>query len=75
VQLIDCIGLEDEAKIAELVERHNCLSEPYPMEPFQVLKKKAPMKAILAGEGDLFLGAGVVMDSSAWLVLAKAAEG
>lgn len=70
VQLIDLIGLEDEAKIAELVEKHSRQAKPYPMEPFQVVKKKTPMKAVLAGEGDLFLGSGVVMDSNAWLVLA-----
>lgn len=70
VQLIDFIGLEDEAKIAELVEIYNRQAEPHPMEPFQVVKKKIPMKSVLAGEGDLFLGSGVVMDSNAWLVLA-----
>ena len=73
VQLIDFIGLEDEAKIAEIVEIYNSRAEPYPMEPFQVLKKKAHAKVILAGEGDLLLGCGVVMDTAAWLVVADAA--
>ncbi len=73
VQLIDLIGLEDEAKIAEIVEIYNSRAEPYPMEPFQVLKKKAHAKVILAGEGDLLLGCGVVMDTAAWLVVADAA--
>ena len=73
VQLIDFIGLEDEAKIAEIVEIYNSRAEPYPMEPFQVLKKKAQAKVILAGEGDLLLGGGVVMDTAAWLVVADAA--
>jgi tetrahydromethanopterin S-methyltransferase subunit A len=74
VVLIDFIGLEDEAKIAEIVKTYNSRAEPYPMEPFQVVKKKAPAKVILAGEGDLLLGSGVVMDSSAWLVLAETWE-
>ncbi|RQW79564.1 MAG: tetrahydromethanopterin S-methyltransferase subunit A [Methanothrix sp.] len=71
VQLIDFIGLEDEAKIAELVEIYNSRAEPYPREPFQVVKKKSTAKVISAGEGDLLLGSGVVMNTATWLVQAE----
>jgi len=71
VELIDCIGLEDEDEIALQIERYNRLAEPYPGEPFQVVKRKAAREEILAGEGDLILGAGTVMDAATWLVFAE----
>lgn len=71
MELIDCIGLEDEEEIALQIARYNCLAEPYPGEPFQVVKKKSAREDILAGEGDLILGAGTIMDTAAWLVFAE----
>lgn len=70
VELIDCIGLVDALKIEELVVRHSQMSEPYPAEPFQVVKRKAVTQLIATGPGDLVMGAGVFMDSSAWIVMA-----
>ncbi len=67
VELIDRIGLLDVEEIEALVACHK--REPYPGEPFLVFKRKAPVRAIAAGEADLTLGAGVVMDASAWLVM------
>jgi tetrahydromethanopterin S-methyltransferase subunit A len=70
VELIDRIGLVDALQIEELVVRYSQMSEPYPAEPFQVVKRKAATRLIAAGSGDLVLGAGVVMDSTAWIVMA-----
>jgi tetrahydromethanopterin S-methyltransferase subunit A len=68
VELIDCIGLEDMEQIERLVSKYNLLAEPYPEEPFLVVKRKAALKAILMGEGDLFFGANVFMDTRAWQI-------
>ncbi len=68
VELIDRIGLEDTAEIEELVCRYNLLAEPYPEEPFQVVRRRVVKPEILAGESDLFFGAGVSMDTSSWSV-------
>jgi tetrahydromethanopterin S-methyltransferase subunit A len=69
VELIDCIGLEDIVQIEELISRYNRLCEPYPAKPFQVIKRKAASQKIAFCDGDLSFGAGVVMDTSAWLVI------
>jgi tetrahydromethanopterin S-methyltransferase subunit A len=68
VELIDCIGLEDIELLEELTEKYNCISQPFPEEPFQAVKRKTAAKVVPAGEGDLVFGADVVMDTSAWLV-------
>jgi tetrahydromethanopterin S-methyltransferase subunit A len=68
VELVDCIGLEDTEKIEELVSRYNLAAEPYPEEPFLVVKRKAALQEILMGEGDLFFGADVFMDTRAWQI-------
>lgn len=68
VELIDCIGLEDIEKIEELVSRYNLLAKPYPEEPFLVVKRKAALQEILIGDGDLFFGAKVFLDTRAWQV-------
>ena len=43
-------------------------AEPYPEEPFLVVKRKAALQEILMGEGDLFFGANVFMDTRAWQI-------
>jgi tetrahydromethanopterin S-methyltransferase subunit A len=68
VELIDCIGLEDMEQIERLVSKYNLLAEPYPEEPFLVVKRKAALQEILMGEGDLFFGANVFMDTRAWQI-------
>jgi tetrahydromethanopterin S-methyltransferase subunit A len=68
VELIDCIGQEDIVQIEELILRYGLLCQPYPAKPFQVIKRKAASQQIAFGQGDLSFGAGVVMDTSAWLV-------
>ena len=68
VELIDCIGLEDIVQIEELIFRYNCLANPYPEPPFPVIKRKAALPTFAFGKGDLFFGAGVFMDTAAWLV-------
>jgi tetrahydromethanopterin S-methyltransferase subunit A len=70
VELIDRIGLVDALQIEGLVVRYSQMSEPYPAEPFQVVKRKNAMRVIEFESGDLVLGAGVFMDSSAWIVMA-----
>jgi len=69
VELIDCIGLVDTERIEALVSRYSHQKEPYPGEPFLVFKRRAPVRAMAAGDADLALGAGVVMDASAWVVM------
>jgi tetrahydromethanopterin S-methyltransferase subunit A len=69
IELIDCIGIEDPEQIEEQIARCNRLAEPYPGKPFQAVKRKAAPRQIVAQEGDLFFGSGVVMDSSAWIVM------
>jgi len=68
VELIDCIGLEDMEQIERLVSKYNLLAKPYPEEPFLVVKRKAALQEILMGEGDLFFGANVFMDTRAWQI-------
>ena len=69
VAVIDKIGLVDEHKIEELIGKYSLCSVPYPEKPFLVVKKRAirtktdtPLR-----KGDLILGYGIVVDSSAWL--------
>lgn len=71
VELIDCIGIEDAAQIEELVVRYSRMAKPYPAEPFQVVKRKPAHRLIAAGEGDLFFGADVAMDTTAWIVIGE----
>jgi tetrahydromethanopterin S-methyltransferase subunit A len=68
VELIDRIGLEDIEMIEELIEEYSRLAPPYPEEPFQVVRRRVAPLPVLFGEGDLILGSGVVMDTSAWLI-------
>ena len=70
VELIDCIGLEDIEQIEELISRYSRLCEPYPARALPGNKKKGRIaRDCVLREGDLFFGAGVVMDTSAWLVI------
>lgn len=71
VELIDRIGLEDIEEIEEQVSRCNLLAKPYPEEPFLVVKRKAALQVVPMGEGDLFFGAEVFMDTRAWQVAAE----
>lgn len=76
VETIDCIGLEDVAQIEEQISRYSLLCEPYPARPFQAIKRKTASRKIAFCNGDLSFGAGVVMDTSAWLVTEESiAEG
>jgi len=75
IELIDCIGIEDAAQIEELIVRYSRMAKPYPAEPFQVIKRKAAPRLAAAGDGDLFFGAGVAMDTTAWIVIDEAVKG
>jgi tetrahydromethanopterin S-methyltransferase subunit A len=73
VQIIDRIGLKDLEQIEGLVEEYGSKSEPYPHEPFQAVRPrvrpKAPMTvAGMAGDGDVIMGSGIILQSYAWLV-------
>jgi len=68
VELIDRIGLEDTEMIEELIGEYSRLAQPYPEEPFQVVRRRVAPPQVLFGEGDLIFGSGVVMDTSAWLI-------
>jgi tetrahydromethanopterin S-methyltransferase subunit A len=69
VELIDCIGLEDIEQIEELISRYSGLCDTYPAKPFLVIKRRAASQKIAFGKGDLFFGAGVFMDTQAWVVI------
>lgn len=71
IEVIDCIGCEDAVRIEQLIEKYNALSEPYPEEPFQVVKRRIRSAEVKASEGDMLLGSDVVMDTSCWLVLSE----
>jgi tetrahydromethanopterin S-methyltransferase subunit A len=68
VQLVDCIGLEDVQQIEEMIRRYDRDCQPYPDKPFQVIKRIVASRQISFGQGDISLGARVVMDASAWIV-------
>ncbi len=67
VELIDCIGLVDTETIEALVACHK--KESFAGEPFVLFKRRTPARTMAAGDADLALGAGVVMDASSWLVM------
>ena len=67
VELIDCIGLVDTETIEALVASHK--KESFAGEPFVLFKRRTPARTMAAGDADLALGAGVVMDASSWLVM------
>lgn len=69
IALVDRIGLVDAQEIEGLIKEYNSRAEPYPYEPFLVVKKKVRRSNISPGKGDLILGSGVVMDTSSWLVM------
>jgi tetrahydromethanopterin S-methyltransferase subunit A len=69
VELIDRIGLEDEGQIELLIREYSSKAGQYHEEPFQVVKRRIRPGNVSFGKGDLFLGSGVVMDASAWLVI------
>jgi tetrahydromethanopterin S-methyltransferase subunit A len=68
IEVIDRIGLEDREEIEGLVRFYSLLAEPYSEEPFVVCKRRVKSSPVAEGEGDLYLGGGVVMNTSAWLV-------
>jgi tetrahydromethanopterin S-methyltransferase subunit A len=71
VQVLDLIGLEDERKINLLIKDYSSRAEPYPEEPFQVMKRPIKRGSPRIEGGDLYLGSGVIMNTSAWLVLSR----
>jgi tetrahydromethanopterin S-methyltransferase subunit A len=71
VELIDRIGLEDVGRIELLIREYGARAGPYPEAPFLVVRRRIKPADISFGEGDLFFGSGVAMDSNAWLVVAQ----
>lgn len=73
VEVIDRIGLVDEGEIEEIVREYRNLSETFPEPPMAVVKKRARNAAdeALASSGDAIFGDGIVLDASAWLVVAE----
>ncbi|MGC9514849.1 tetrahydromethanopterin S-methyltransferase subunit A [Methanocrinis sp.] len=70
VEVIDRIGLVDEAEIEEIVREYRDLSEPFPEPPMLVVKRRARWEGVGDGpsSGDAIFGEGVVLDASVWLV-------
>ncbi|MDD1742139.1 MAG: tetrahydromethanopterin S-methyltransferase subunit A [Methanotrichaceae archaeon] len=71
VEILDKIGLENEKQINLLVMQYKDCREPYPMEPFQVIKRRPKRVNFTTDGGDLFLGHGVTMNSSSWLIITR----
>ncbi|VVB72000.1 Tetrahydromethanopterin S-methyltransferase subunit A 1 [uncultured archaeon] len=71
VELVDCIGLEDKDAIEALIVKYQDLARPFPGMPFQAVRKASPRPVLPVGDGDLFLGSGVVADTMAWLALSE----
>jgi tetrahydromethanopterin S-methyltransferase subunit A len=73
VEVIDRIGLVDEGEIEEIVRKYRNLSESFPEPPMVVVKKRTRNAAdeLLASSGDAIFGDGIVLDASAWLVVAE----
>ncbi len=69
VEVIDLIGISDVEEIARQVREHCARSGPYPKPPMEVVKRRTRTTAMIGGDGDVFLGAGVQLDSSAWAVV------
>jgi tetrahydromethanopterin S-methyltransferase subunit A len=69
-QVIDRRGLEDISQINMIIEEHRREGEPYPEPPYLLARKRAKHAANEADakEGDVFLGAGLALESSAWIV-------
>jgi len=68
IEVIDRIGLQDLEEIESLVRSYSVLSEPFMQEPLVVCKKRTRRSFAAEGGSDLILGAGVAMNTSAWLV-------
>jgi tetrahydromethanopterin S-methyltransferase subunit A len=70
IQVIDRIGLIDQEQIEDLVQEYNIKGEPYPEEPFQAVRPKARQTNIAgtAGNGDVIMGSGILLNSESWLV-------
>jgi tetrahydromethanopterin S-methyltransferase subunit A len=71
IQVLDLIGLEDVRKIDLLIKDYSSKAEPYPEKPFQVVKRPIKRVSHKIEGGDLYLGSGVIMNTSAWLVLSR----
>jgi tetrahydromethanopterin S-methyltransferase subunit A len=69
VEVVDRIGLVDEEEIERLIEEYDGRAEPYPDEPFLIVKRRAKRPSVTSGKGDLFLGSGVVIDTSCGQVM------
>jgi tetrahydromethanopterin S-methyltransferase subunit A len=74
VELVDRIGLEDEGSIELLVREYNSIAQPFPKKPIAVVKRRRSPPQLKACDGEIFLGSGVAMSASAWLVM-EAGEG
>jgi tetrahydromethanopterin S-methyltransferase subunit A len=69
IAVVDRIGLVDEAEIARLIGVYDVNAQPYPEEPFLVVKKRAKRPSPKSGKGNLILGSGVVMDTSSGQIM------
>jgi tetrahydromethanopterin S-methyltransferase subunit A len=71
VLILNFIGLEDERNIDLLIKDYSYSAEPYPEAPFQVMKRSIKRASLKVEGGDLYLGSGIIINTSAWLVLSK----
>jgi tetrahydromethanopterin S-methyltransferase subunit A len=70
IQIIDRIGLTDQEQIENLVQEYSDKGEPYPEEPFQIVRPRSRRSNIAgtAGNGDVNMGSGIFLHSELWVV-------
>lgn len=74
VEVIDRIGLEDEDQINLLVKEHSRMAEAFFEAPFLVIRPRRRRPPPEPGQGDVLLGSGVALETSAWVVLENRRE-
>lgn len=74
VEVIDRIGLVEEEKIEEIVQKYRGLLEPFPEPPMVVVKRRSRRAREELSSGDAIFGEGIILDASAWLVAEGPAE-
>jgi tetrahydromethanopterin S-methyltransferase subunit A len=72
IEIIERIGLEDVGEINKIVKEHKSRSEPYPEDPFLVVKPRPKRYDMASKSGfcieDVIFGLHTALDASAWLV-------
>jgi len=68
VEVVNRIGLEDEAEIDVLVQELDRAGRTFPEEPFEAVKSRNRSCELHLEEGEVWLGCGVRLEASSWVV-------